>query len=476
MKKLLLSLLLLSSYPAFAVKEFYQIKRSVRAMGMGGAFYGLSDDEGALQYNPAGLSRIRSGGRFTLLGVKADLTPSIFDALNTISSGGGKDVQTIAETLVQYQGKPVFGGLGLDFLGYVGKNFGIGLMLNDTKVNFAILGKDLDTNLEATVISDSGLFAGYSHSFLEDKLHVGLSLKALLRGGGRKAFTLLEIAQGNSFQIDPSKIGGTGFGIDADLGATYQLPLEQMGPLLQSHVSLVFNNLIASKFNLVTINGTAPPGLVRTVTVGGHAIFAGWGPFDNFHALIDFAEFSLGGETNIDLGDRGGSFWKHVNLGVEAPMNGWFSPRLGIHQGYLTAGFGVNARVAQIDFATYVEELGRGVGRLGTRRFTLRLALGWGGAPPAPLTGTKYEIPVEDEKRALTPMEQEQQKRDPKSQEATVDPLAKPATETPAAQPADAVQAQPAERTPQSGGAVEPVPDATTSTAPAGETVTIPKD
>ncbi len=436
---------------------------------MGGAFYGLSDDDGALNYNPAGLARIRNGARFNLLGVKMDLVPETISAAGTIADQGGKNVQVIADALVKYQGKPLYGSVGLDFLSYVGKNFGIGLMLAEPKLNFAILGAGLDTSLEATLITDSGAFVGYAHSFMEDTLHVGLSLKGIVRGGGRKTFSLLDIAQKNSFQIDPAQIGGTGFGMDVDLGGTYQLPLPQMGPWLQTHVSLVFSNLLASQFDLIKINGGKVPGLNRMVTLAGHAVFAGWGPFDNFHALVDFSEFAIGGETDPHLGARGGSFWKHVNLGVEAPMNGWFAPRLGIHQGYLTAGFGINARVVQFDVATYVEELASGVGRLGTRRFQMRLALGWGGAPPAPLSGTKYETLLrDDEKKNLTPMELDQKKKDAKASEATVDPQAR--------KPQGEGEPEAGGSSPAAAPAVEAVPEATTTTPPAGESVTIPNE
>src|SRR5688572_28227715 len=150
MKKILVTALVLASLPALGVQEYYSIKRSIRAMGMGGAFYGLSDDEGALWYNPAGLARIRGGQRFNLLGIKADFTPRTISAVGTISDQSGKDVQAIADALSQYQGNPMYGGVGVDFLGWAGKNFALGIMLNDTKFNFSILGRDLDTSLEVT--------------------------------------------------------------------------------------------------------------------------------------------------------------------------------------------------------------------------------------------------------------------------------------------------------------------------------------
>ncbi len=460
MKKLLLTLLVLFSVPALAVQEYYSIKRSVRAMGMGGAAYGLSDDETALWYNPAGLARIRGGSRFNLIGIKLDAVPSILSAVGTISDQSGKEVPEIADALSKYQGTPLFGNVGVDFLSWTGKNFGLGIMLNDTKLNFSILGKDLDTSLEVTAISDSGVFAGYAHSFMDDTLHVGVVAKAMVRAGGRRPFSLLDIANKEQFNIDPDKLGGIGAGFDMDLGGTYQIPMPQMGPWLQTHVSLVFNNLLASDLNTIHIKGVKPPGLVRMMSLGSHFVFAGWGPFDNFHALLDLSEFGLGGESDPNLGARGGSFWKHLNIGVEAPMNGWFVPRLGIHQGYLTAGFSVDARVLKLDVATYATELASGVGRLGSRRFAMRLSIGWGGAPAAPIQGTKYEVPA-DEKKPITTDEAAQP-----NPENTVAPVETPKTEV-----------KPEERKPQSEGEALPLSPEVTTPAPVdGGAVTIPKE
>ena len=63
MKKII-CVLLLACTPAFALKEYFSISRSIRALGMGNAYCGLSDDEGALFYNPAGLSLYRGEWQF----------------------------------------------------------------------------------------------------------------------------------------------------------------------------------------------------------------------------------------------------------------------------------------------------------------------------------------------------------------------------------------------------------------------------
>lgn len=379
-------LVLFISITGYSVQEYYSLSRSIRSMGMGGAFYGLSNDEYALFYNPAGLSLYNSESE-GMLRVNTQMAPKTLSAFNTITKSGSKTV----DVFTPYQGTPIYGQVGL-LPYYVRKHFAIALLLADTKFDFAMLGKEIDTSVDVTAITDSGLVIGYARSIVDPNLHIGLNSKLLFRAGGRKRFELLDIAQKQALNLNPKDIGGAGGGIDFDLGATYELQNLPWG--LQNRVSLVFNNLIASDFSMARVGGK-PPGLTRMVSLGYYTVFPGWNFVDNFHVLFDLAEFNLGGESDRDYGARVGSFFKHINFGVEMPIN-WFTLRAGFHQGYLSAGLGVNAKFFRLDFATYGEELAGGPGRLESRRIALTLAFGFGSAPPAPYSGLK-EIPLNQE-------------------------------------------------------------------------------
>ncbi len=262
--------------------------------------------------------------------------------------------------------------------------------LNDTKANFTFLGKQLDTSVDLTAIVDAGLLAGFAQAFLEDKLHVGVTSKILVRAGGRRNFTLDDIASQTGFTSNLQQIGGVGGGLDFDLGAIYDLP---WSPGIASHVGLSLNNILATNFTMIHAAGGNPPQLPRLVSLGLHTVFAGYGWIDNFHVLLDFAEFQVGGQSDPNLGARSGAFFKHVNLGLEVPIDGWFIPRLGIHQGWFTAGFGLDLTFLKLDFATYEEELSFSPGRFGNRRYTARVQFGIGG-PPAPALQSKESLPA----------------------------------------------------------------------------------
>lgn len=361
MKRLLLFFLVISVH-AFAVEEYYSITRSIRSLGMGGAFYGLSNDEYALFYNPAGLS-LYTGESQGMLRINAQMSPNMISALKTLTKSGNQKIGNVVDSLLSYQGQPIYGQFGL-LPFYLRKHFAVGLLIADTKMNFDILGKGIDSSVDVSAISDSGLVVGYARPLFLPELHVGLNAKLLYRAGGREYFSALDIATNQSFNLSPKNIGGAGAGVDFDLGATYELQGIPWG--LLNRASLVFNNLVGSTFPIGRQGGN-PPALTRMFTLAYYTVLPGWNFIDNFHLLLDLAEFNLGGEASADYGQRVGSFFKHVNWGVEMPIR-WFSLRAGFHQGYITAGFGVNLKYARLDFATYGEELAEGPGRLQSRR------------------------------------------------------------------------------------------------------------
>jgi hypothetical protein len=374
-------LLLFSPRPAMGVYEWYSLSKSTRALGMGGAFYGLSDDESALFYNPAGLSTYKGGVDF-MGSFRVEGSTSAASALSTIMDGRGQGVGQLAASLEEFQGKPIFANIAPAMPYYLRRGLAIGLLLADVKANATVTGSGVDTSVDVTAIVDSGLFIGFAGKLFSDKLHLGMTLKGLVRGGGRRNYSVLDIAAGDSLELDVDQIGGAGFGIDADIGAMYEVPEIIEG--VKQYASVSINNLLATSFDLarITSGGVTAPQLPRMFTLSGRAEFPGVWKFDRFTTVLDFAEFSLGGQSDPNFGARHGSFWKHVNFGVEAPI-GWFTLRTGFRQGNISAGFGIDARFFQLDFATYAEEVGANPGRISSRRVALRLAAGFGGAAPA---------------------------------------------------------------------------------------------
>lgn len=381
-----------------ATKRYYSLSRSVRAHGMGGAFYGLSDDEYALFYNPAGLGVYRGGGQF-MTATRVATTLDTLDSISTLTGtfGSGKTTTEIVSSLLSFQGKPLVANVSF-MPAFLMKNFAIALLLPDAKVDVSVLGDGLDTSIDLAAILDGGLLFSIARGFMGDKLIVGLTPKIMGRVGGTKTISALEIAQNSNLNLKLDEIGGFGLGVDFDLGATYRLPVG-IPYGIENRVSLVMSNLLASSYPIATSKSNSEskgvPGLTRMLTLAWYSVFPGVSVVDNFHFVLDLAEFGIGGESDNDRGGRGGSFWKHLNFGVEAPIQQWFVPRTGFHQGNLTLGFGIRFRFLQLDYAWFGEELMSGVGRYTARTHELRMAFGFGAAAPPPIVREKLESKAE---------------------------------------------------------------------------------
>jgi hypothetical protein len=378
--RLALALFLLAS-PALAVKEFYSLSRSTRAMGTGGAFYGLSDDESAMFYNPAGVALYPGGGQF-MVDVGVTAATDLIAGLSTVREAAkGGDVSSIANQLTGFYGKPIYGG-GRIMPYFVSRGFAFGVLVTDLKADVAVLGRDLSSEVDVTAINDTGIFLTKAGS-LGRNFYAGLTAKLVFRGGGRRVFSILDFATRPTFKA--ADLGGGGLGLDGDLGFTYVIG--KPGARANGGVSLVFSNLAASDFSLYRLpNAGAPPQLPRMGSLGGFLLLRGGKTIDNIRFLLDLAELNLGGQLDENLGRRTGTFWKHINFGIEVPIGGWLSLRGGYRQGNYTYGVGIATKAFKLDFASYGEELFNGPGRLTSRRYTVDLAVGFG-APPAGASG-----------------------------------------------------------------------------------------
>lgn len=260
---------------------------------------------------------------------------------------------------------------------------------------------------------------GYAQEVGVPDLHVGANLKGIYRFGGRKAFSLQEYVNSSQINFDAKDVGGSGIGVDLDLGATYEIKTLPFGAV--SRASLVLSNLLGSQFG-ISKKYAGAPGLVRTLNLGWMTSFPGTDFIDNVHVLFDISDIPLGGEDDKDLGARtSGSFLKKTHLGVEVPM-GRVSVRAGLNQGYLSAGMGFNLWALKLDFATYAEDTGDN-SRQPSRRFTVTAALGWGAPPPAPLVKS---VVVDKDTSKPTPEHKKEESLEPSAEtKKTIEPSKK---------------------------------------------------
>ncbi len=364
MKKLyflLLVIFALSLGSAYA-DEYDMIYRGARPMGMGGAFTGVSDDENALFYNPAGLNRIKPGeGKVIILNPGLSLNSS---AMNVIDKISDKLTEDPINTLSPYIGQNMHANLMVSTPSYVRHNFGVMLLLPNIKNN-TTLRRNVALQAIEDVVMDTGLIVGMSHGFLQDRLSVGADVKFLVRGAGHVTMDAVQLYTKEALSF--KDIGGYGFGVDADLGAMYTF--NKVAFFIPT-VGLTLKNIGATKFPTRFENKTAdlPDAfrLRRSLALGSKFELPNVWRFTKWLVAFDINDIGLGG-----------SFFKKVHLGTEAWLLNFFGLRGGINQGYLTFGLTLDIPVMQVDFYTYAEELGQGAGSKGDRRIGVQLTFGW---------------------------------------------------------------------------------------------------
>ena len=343
-------------------REYPRMMTSVRAMGMGNAFFGVSDDKYAGFYNPAGLAMNKSHWNFDLIpltiGANSNIVNNGQNLLNVFTSGGLTQealIQTLDGMMGQYNNlNPVS-----MFPAFTYKNWSFGLFFN-SNVNLLTYNRVMPT-IGVKVHADAGGIFTYAHSFLEDKsLHFGVSVLGFYRMGYTGSFTAIELASLNTNELLSNMLNNTGWGILGSVGIMYELPW--LRKELNARVGLSFNDFGYTSFSsgLDEINPTLNLSL---------AISPNWN-FISSNIVIDFNDL-------IFMNGKDKSFGKRVNIGAEIGFWNRIFLRTGLHQGYWTAGAGVNVWALRINYAYYTEELGAYAGQYSDSRHVLEIVLGW---------------------------------------------------------------------------------------------------
>ncbi len=341
-------LLVFFSIPCFA-DELLVRGRYVRALGMGNVHSMFAENENALIYNPAALSRI-SGINFTIMDPMGGLNG--IDKIEEYSDA--LDADSYVETLRTFYGEQVYlaGGMKSSFFT---KHFAVSLY-GDSEMSIFLEDPAFPT-MNVRYQIDYGVNFGFSFPLFEF-LEFGLGARTITRRGGQAPIGIDTLESlDNDDVVEALDLRGNGYGFD--VGFLFQVPTG-MKPL----VSLVYHNVGGVSFSDDTGNG-APPSIPAYMVAG-------------FGVEIDSTLVTIrpGFEyTHINFTEEQDG--KKINLGVEIEFP-LFELRAGLHQGYYTLGAGVDLKFIRIDAATYGVELGEYPGQLEDRRFMLQLTMGLG--------------------------------------------------------------------------------------------------
>ena len=189
----------------------------------------------------------------------------------------------------------------------------------------------------------------------------------MYRLSSKSPYTIPDLLNGTSFS--PKNVGGEGTDIDADIGVTKRL--SHWHPAgLDIDLGFAINDVGGGNFNGTLIHPANAPNrpVSQSRSFGG-------GVSVHRDTLGILRDPIVALESSDNGRNTNGSFYRTLHLGGETRLIGILLGRLGINQGYVAAGVGVDLRILTIDFATYGEEMGLNAGDMQDRRYALRVAL-----------------------------------------------------------------------------------------------------
>lgn len=376
MKKLVVGMLATAFALSAQAREFPDLFVTPQSLSMGRATTAYVDDWNSLYSNPAGLAQLETWELRAPDLIQVTGSSSILDLVNTIKDFRGANLTTAQrlQSLRKFDGQAA--SFGVDAPAFVWARSRMAAGLNTASVNAAIrvrVPSALFLSMDARVTADSGLSLGYAQPFFKNHLRVGLAVRAINRIGFDKH---LDSGDLDSLQ-DPNfleKLGGAGWGIDADLGVQGNLDsLHIIGLEIKPMAGLVVNNLLATQFtNRIGADKFVGniPRLERKANVGVAGSIENLGLFRPVLSLEYRNLFIPTGDVleNIAIGTD-----------LQFKLRSWFKTALRGHfaSGQLGGGLGFILGPGELELGTYAVNLGSGVGVGVSRRVYVKAGLAW---------------------------------------------------------------------------------------------------
>ncbi|MFZ9596664.1 MAG: hypothetical protein ACO3A2_11385 [Bdellovibrionia bacterium] len=237
---------------------------------------------------------------------------------------------------------------------------------------FGLVGSfQLDSVLErsyrlgSSLIGDIGPAFTFGHSFLaDDSLSIGVTAHLTYRVSATPNYGIVDYLSGNSFSL--SGISGNGSMFNFDLGATYDFAewndFEFSAALaIQNLLPGTYGNLPIKFLNLSSLPTEQPTSIGLGLSVSREEL-----------GFLEETTFAI--EATDLLNNPNGSFFKNLHLGLETHWKA-LAARVGLNQGYWTAGLGLDFHYLTLNLATYAEEMSLNTGILEDRRYALSLGV-----------------------------------------------------------------------------------------------------
>lgn len=314
---------------------------------MGNAFTAVAGDGESLFYNPAALARV-SGFHWTIIDPRVGVNgPQALDVAAVAGTDG-----TMADKLNDLYGKSVWVGGGSK-TSFVVPNFGVAAYANgDIGLN---LQNPAYPQMNLNYLFDYGIAIGSAVDLIPSIWSVGLTARRVNRTGANLPLgpSILATLDMDSIQ-GHLKDRGTGYGLDFGTMITVPSPIRPT-------IAFTIRDLGYTTFSFDE-GLRAPPRSEPDMTLGASI------SIDTLLATITPSfDYRYLDRPEIQTGKK-----VHLGLEFDLPL---LSLRVGLNQGYYTAGVGLDMGIISIDAATYGVELGEYPGQLEDRRYLVQLKI-----------------------------------------------------------------------------------------------------
>lgn len=364
MKKLIsiLSLFVLCS-SALAAEQIIRPYQSARSSGMGGVKLttGLYDEN--FFGNPARITA-NPKNRFTILDPMVEASSSSIKKVGDLT-GSGDVWQKLGDTAGDNNHIRIQTTMPALYIATGEGKWAYAFSLMTSTQFDAHLKRNYQ--ISPASIVDVGPALTVGRKLLEnDVLSVGATAHYVYRVATRNTYSTIDLIRGSG--LDLKSNGEQGNMLNFDIGGTYVLPWKVLD--FELSTALAMNNILGGSFSkgmdlIKDITSYSPREQPRTLGFGGAARKAELGPFTDFVFALEFSD--IGNNEN-------GSLFRTVHMGAEGKF-GTIIPRVGINQGYLCAGLGLDFKFLTLDLGTYGEELSLNVGGKQERRYAFKLGL-----------------------------------------------------------------------------------------------------
>lgn len=364
-------------------QELYDVYPAPRALGMGGAFTAVANDESAVWTNPAGLSKAR---KFRTRNFFRFKFPQIGIAAN--SEGGAildayanSDTATLSESIAGQdlsEGQTYYAAANLstfmmfDYDKQAPGSFG----LYSTTSTLMRIEPDTSDQIRVSMNSDAGLSTSFAWTNSQNQFAFGLTLRTVSRTSYEDYLALTELDDQTTLETKLQTDFSQGFGLGVDMGILYTLsdfwfptigvsiinvPTGCLDDILNPHTlkrETVCGNVYQGEFTNPETLAVIDPTDIRF----GMAISPRLSRTLALRVALDVHHYPIK-VSGKNLGFSGVEFAKMSHAGIEIytgnPLSqGDFSIRAGLNQGYPTAGITMEKGVFQVEAAYYGVDVG----------------------------------------------------------------------------------------------------------------------